>query len=189
MELTSNRWLGLAYKWLLPIALAAAIGVAAVTVISARSSDGNRHDRGQVFSEGDDQSGDDQSEERDCKRGTGHGKLGVRFSELAELVGTDSDGLKIALGEDKTLAEIAEENGIEAQTVIDALVARVEERIDQAVEAGKLTAEEAEAKKSDAAAKVEDVVNNGFNKENFRSWGKGRWRGHGDGLGGNIETG
>ena len=79
MESTSNRWLGLAYRWLMPLALVAAIGVAAVTVISARSDDRGRHDTARVFSEGD-----DESQEKDCV----DGKRSARFTELAELVGT-----------------------------------------------------------------------------------------------------
>ncbi|MCY3921624.1 MAG: hypothetical protein OXG27_04435 [Chloroflexi bacterium] len=151
MESTSNRWVRLAYRWLLPLALAAAIGVAAITVISARAGEG------------------------DCDGG--HGKFGARLSAIAELVGTDADGLKAALGNGKTLAEIAEENGIEAQSVIDALVEKANERIDAAVEAGKLTAEKGETRKSEAVTRIEDLVNNGFDKENSRGRSKGRWRG------------
>lgn len=162
MKSTSNRWLNLAYKWLMPMALAAALGLAAVTMISADSDEGND----------------------ECQHGTGGG----RFTALAELVGTDLEGLKSALGEGKTLAQIAEENGVEAQTVIDALVEKVNQRIDAAVEAGKLTAEEAETKKSEAATRIEDVVNNGFDKQKLRGWGKGRWRGHGEGLSGVAEA-
>lgn len=153
MESTSNRWLRLAYRWLLPLALAAAIGVAAVSVISARSGDG------------------------DCDGDKEHGKFGARLSGLAELVGTDTDGLKAELGDGKTLAEIAEANGIEAQTVIDALVEKANARIDAAVEAGKLTAEEAETRMSEAATRIENLVNSGFDKQNFGGGGKGRWRG------------
>jgi len=171
VETFSNRWIGLAYKWLLPLALVASIGVAAVTVISARSEDGNRTQHGQQFSEGD-----GESAKEDCEGRRGHGKFGANVSELAELVGTDVDGLKTALAEGKTLGEIAEENGVDAQTVIDALVVKANERIDAAVEAGKLTDEEAETKKSEAATRIEDVVNNGFDRDGMRGWGKGRWR-------------
>ena len=155
METSGNRWVRLAYRWLMPLALVAAIGVAAVTVISARSDDG------------------------DCDGRKGHGGFGARFEELAELVGTDSDGLKAALQEGQTLAEVAESNGVEVQTVIDALLERVNERIDAAVEAGKLTAEEGEDKKSEAATKIEDLVNNGFDRGKLgkRGWGKSRWWG------------
>lgn len=183
METISNRWLRLAYRWLLPLALAAAIGLAAVTMISARSDDGQPVQDGQRFSEGD-----EQSDSNDCEGGKRHGKLAARFSVLAELVGTDVDGLKTALAEGETLAEIAAQNDIEAQTVIDALVEKVNDRIDAAVEAAKLTEEEAEAKKSEAASRIEDGVNNGFDKDRLRSWGKGRWRGHGSGVNGSDES-
>ena len=184
METVSNRWVGLAYKWLMPLALAAAVGVAAVTVISAGSDRGGPDVVGQRMSEGE-----DQGEDGDCEGGKGHGKHGARLAELAALVGTDVDGLKSALGDGETLAEIAESNGVEAQTVIDAMVERVNERIDAAVEAGKLTSDEADAKRSEAAARIEEVVNNGFDRENLRGWGKGRWRGHGGGIGGSGEGG
>ena len=150
MVITRNHWLGLAYKWLLPLALVAAIGVATVTVISARSGDG------------------------DCDGGKGHGKFGARVSELAELVGADPDELKSALREGQTMAQIAEANGVDPQSVIDALVEKANARIDAAVEAGKLTAEAAEAKKSEAATKIEDAVNNGVDRQ---KWGNGAWRG------------
>ncbi len=169
----------MAYRWLMPLALVAAIGVAAVTVISARSADGGRHEAPQVFSEGD-----EESEDKDCVGG----KRSGGFTELAELVGTDLEGLKTALGEGKTLAEIAGENDIDAQTVIDALVERADERIDSVVEAGRLTAEEGETKKSEAAETIEDWVNNGFDREHSRGWGKGRWRGHGHGFGGGVDV-
>jgi len=148
----------------MPVALVAAISVAAVSVISARSGDG------------------------ECEGGKGHGRLSTGWAELAELVGTDADGLNSALREGQTLAQIAEANGVEVQTVIDALVVKANERIDAAVEAGRLTEDEAATKRSAAATRIEDVVNNGFNGERFRSWGKGRWRGHGQGMGGDVES-
>lgn len=149
---------------MMPVALVAAISVAAVSVISARSAD------------------------EECEGVKGHGRLSTNWSELAELVGTDADGLKSELREGQTLAEIVEANGVEVQTVIDALVMKANERIDAAVEASKLTEDEAATKRSEAATRIEDVVNNGFNGESFRSWGKGPWRSHGQGMSGDVES-
>ena len=184
-DTTSGRsWLQLAYRWLMPVALVAAISVAAVTVISAGSDRGG-HGEHQRWSEGN----EGEKQDGDCDR---VGKRSASWTRIAELVGTDLDGLKTALGEGQTLAEIAESNDVEPQTVIDGLVADANDRIDEWVEAGKLTEEEAETRKSDAATKIETLVNDGFNKENLRGWGKGRWRGHGHGhgygLGGGVET-
>ncbi len=179
---TAGQWLGRAYKWLMPIALVAAISVAAVTVISA-ASDRNGHGDSQRWSEGTEEDNEDSGGECD------HGGKGFgRWSGVAELVGTDNEGLKTALSEGKTLADIATENDVEAQTVIDALVEDANERIDAWVEAGKLTEEEGETKKSDAATKIEDLVNNGFDKDGAGHRGKSRCRGHGRGFGGSIET-
>lgn len=160
----------------MPIALVASISAAAITVISASSQEDDRHNgHSQRWSE-DETDGDC---DRIGKRGWGTG--------IAELVGTDVEGLKTALSDGKTLAEIAEGNGVEVQSVIDALVKKANERIDAAVESGKLTAEEAESKKSEVAEKIEAGVNDGFGKDRLRSWGKGRWRGHDRGLQGSIE--
>ncbi len=180
---TAGQWLGRAYKWLMPIALVAAISLAAVTVISA-ASDRNVQSDGPRWSEGTEEDNEDSGGE--C----GHGGKGLgRWSGIAELVGTDNEGLKTAFSEGKTLAEIATENEIEVQSVIDALVEDANERIDAAFEAGKLTEEEGEAKKSDAATKIEEFVNNGFDGEGFGHGGKSRWRGHGRGFGGSVEHG
>ena len=113
MDETAGRWLGRAYKWLMPIALVAAISVAAVTVISA-ASDRNGQSDAQRWSEGTEEDNEDSGGE--CGHG---GKRLGRWSGIAELVGTDNEGLKTALSEGKTLADIATENDIEVQSVID----------------------------------------------------------------------
>ena len=170
--------MSIAYKWLMPVALVGAISVAAVTVISASSGSGRVLHEGWEFVQGD-----DESEDGECDRGKGHGRLSGGFTELAELVGTDLDGLKSAISEGQTLAEIAEANDVEVQSVVDALVERANERIDAAVESGRLTEEEAETKRDEAATKIDDLVNNGLDRENLRGWGKGKGRGYGHGHG------
>ena len=175
-SISGRRWLQVAYRWLMPVALVAAISVAAVTVISAGSAHDGRSDE-QRWSEGTES-------DSDCDHS---GKRLGRWSGIAELVGVDVEGLKIALSEGKTLADIATGNDIEVQSVIDALVEDANERIDAWVEAGKLTEEEAETKKSGAATKIEDLVNNGFDKDGAGRWGKSRWRGHGRGFGDSVE--
>ncbi len=78
----------------------------------------------------------------------------------AEIIGLDMPDLISALGEGSTLADIAEANGTDSETLIDELVAIAEARIDEAVEAGHLDPSEADAKKADAADKITEVVNN-----------------------------
>ena len=180
LEQTVGWWLGIAYKWLMPIALAGAIGVAAVTVISA-SSDGDGHRDGQRWSAGTDE--DKEVSGAECRTG---GRGLSRWSGIAELVGTDREGLKTALSEGQTLAAIAEEHGVAAQSVIDALVEAANERIDAWVAAGKLSEEEAETKRSEAATRIEALVNDGVDGDDAGRWGKSRGRGQGRGFGGRV---
>lgn len=86
---------------------------------------------------------------------------GEKLAGLAELVGTDAGSLREALKEGRTLAEVAVSNGVEAQTVIDALVDIANERIDAAVAAGKLTAAEAEEKRAEVETRISSFVNEG----------------------------
>ena len=80
---------------------------------------------------------------------------------LAGLLGIDVDTLRSELGSGKTVAEIAAEQGVDVQTVIDSLVAEVAEHLDLSVENGRLTQEEADAKLAEATERITDFVNNG----------------------------
>jgi DNA-binding phage protein len=63
----------------------------------------------------------------------GHGLGGgIALDTAAETLGITEDELRTALDEGKTLAEIAEEQGVERQALIDALVAAGEARLDEA---------------------------------------------------------
>lgn len=93
------------------------------------------------------------------ERGPGRGHHGPGHLEtVAEVLGMEVDDLKTALQEGQTIAEVAGEN---VGAVTDALVAEANERIDQAVADGRLTADEAAEKKADVAEKVEAKVNGG----------------------------
>jgi len=62
---------------------------------------------------------------------------------VADLIGIDADEVLDSLRNGATIAELAEANGVDPQTVIDALVAEAESHLDLAVENGRLTADEA----------------------------------------------
>ncbi len=68
------------------------------------------------------------------------GLLGV----AAEVLGISVEELVEELSQGKTLAEIAEERGVDPQAIVDAFVAQVEEALEQAVADGRLTREQAE---------------------------------------------
>ena len=54
------------------------------------------------------------------------GHFGAGLDAAAEAIGIESEELRAALGDGSTIAEVAEANGVEVQTVIDALVADAE---------------------------------------------------------------
>lgn len=95
--------------------------------------------------------------------GTHAGGRGMMARGLttAETIGIEVDALRQSLIDGKTLAEVAAENGVDAQAVIDALVADANARIDEAVANGRITAEEAEEHKANAVEKITTFVNEG----------------------------
>jgi hypothetical protein len=90
-----------------------------------------------------------------------HWHPGFDGEVLAGLLGIDVDTLRTELRSGDTIAEIAAEQGVDVQTVIDALVAELGEHLELAVENGRLTQEEADAKLADATERITDFVNDG----------------------------
>lgn len=86
---------------------------------------------------------------------------GVVSEAVTDLLGLDVDELRTQLREGSTLAEIATAQGIDPQTVIDELVGEVQERLDTAVENGRLDQAEADEKLADAETWITEAVNNG----------------------------
>lgn len=86
---------------------------------------------------------------------------GVASEALTDLLGIDGEELRTQLRDGATLAEVAAEQGVEVQAVIDELVAEVTERVDNAVENGRIEQAEADEKLAEAEAKITDMVNNG----------------------------
>lgn len=84
-----------------------------------------------------------------------------RAQATADLLGIDVDELRAALESGLTLADVAEANGVDDQTIIDAEVASVTERINAAVEAGRLTDAEAADKLADVEERVTTRVKEG----------------------------
>ena len=78
---------------------------------------------------------------------------------LAEALGMSNSELREALSEDKSLADIAGERGVEVQTAIDALVAQHKAHLDEHVAAGDLTQEKADARLAKFTERVTALVN------------------------------
>ncbi|MDP9406706.1 MAG: hypothetical protein M3P95_02120 [Actinomycetota bacterium] len=79
----------------------------------------------------------------------GHGGRHLSLDTAAETLGVPENGLRDALRNGDTLADVAEREGVAVDTLVDALVAEARERLSQAVEDGRLTQAEADDKAAD----------------------------------------
>jgi len=100
--------------------------------------------------------GQEQGEEGPCRGGHHRGEL---LEAAAAAIGIEEDALRDALENDQTIAQVAQANDVDPQTVVDALVADVSARIDQRVADGDLTQEEADEKKAELPEHMTAVVN------------------------------
>lgn len=87
-----------------------------------------------------------------------HHRGGRSLGVVAEVLGLEVDDLKTQLQDGATVADIA---GDQTNEVIDALVDAKQTRLDAAVEADRLTQEEADEKLAEVTARITDRVNNG----------------------------
>lgn len=84
---------------------------------------------------------------------------GMDGEVVAELLGIDADELRSALRDGQSIADLAAANGVDVQTVVDALVAEAQGYLDLAVENGRLTEEEAAEKAADLEERITARVN------------------------------
>ncbi|RAP73853.1 hypothetical protein [Paenibacillus montanisoli] len=81
------------------------------------------------------------------------------FNAAAKLLGLSLEDLKKALGEGKSLADLAKEKGVDVQKLIDAQKQAIVDNLNEAVKAGKLTQAEADKAIADAGQQAERIVN------------------------------
>ncbi len=84
------------------------------------------------------------------------------LSAAAEAIGIEQETLTDALADGQTLAALAEANGVAVETVTEAIQAVIATHIDAGIEAGWLSAEDAEVIREHVAGMVEQFVNAGF---------------------------
>ena len=102
----------------------------------------------------------------------GGGRLGLDAAATA-LDMTEAE-LRTALEPDgTTLADVAEAQGVEVDTLVEALVAAEQDRIARAVEDGRITQDEADERLADLEARVTELVNSADLR-----LGRGGGRGH-----------
>jgi polyhydroxyalkanoate synthesis regulator phasin len=95
----------------------------------------------------------------------GHGghHRGPKLDAAAAAIGIPVDQLRTELqngGTPKSLADVARAHNVDPQKVIDAMVAEAEQHLAEEVTSGKLTQQEADAKKAELRTRITEKVNN-----------------------------
>lgn len=96
---------------------------------------------------------------------------------VAEILGLDGAEIREALQGGATIADLAEQQGVSTDDIVDAMVAQAEERVNGAIENGRIDDAQAAEILAQAEEKAEDIVNGEFEFE-------GRRGGFGRGFGG-----
>jgi ribosomal protein S20 len=102
------------------------------------------------------------------------GGHGPGLDAAAQALGLSADDLRSKLEGDKTIAQVAQEQGVDVQAVITSMVADATAHIDQGVQEGRLTADQAKERKANLQDRITRLVNEGKPK--------GEGRGHGPKL-------
>jgi uncharacterized protein YidB (DUF937 family) len=78
---------------------------------------------------------------------------------IADVIGIDPAELLAALADGRTIADVAQDNGVEVESVVEAIVAELRDRLDEAVESGWLTQDEADERATELEERVTELVN------------------------------
>lgn len=105
---------------------------------------------------------------------------------LTEVLDLTAEEIRTALRDGTTLSALAEQQGVEPQVVVDALVAEATERTAEAVESGRLTQEQADERLERLTERITAMVDEGFQRP---EGGRGFGRGFGRGPAGDAESG
>lgn len=90
-------------------------------------------------------------------------------ADLIALLNLDAEELQAALKAGKSLAEVAEAQGVGKQDVVDLLLKQQADKLAEAVKAGKLTQEQADQKLAESEERVSKMVEGTFKKGAFPS--------------------
>ncbi|MFS0558463.1 hypothetical protein [Brevibacillus sp. 179-C9.3 HS] len=100
-------------------------------------------------------------------RGPGKGMGFEKNEELLSLLKLDADKLKEERKAGKSLAATAKEQGVEVDDVVNLLVGQHEAKLKEAIEAGKLTQEQADKRREEMTTMVQKMVEGSFEKVVF----------------------
>ena len=88
-----------------------------------------------------------------------HGRGGRGLDSAAAAIGISVDELRQALTDGSTIAEVAQSNGVDVQTVVDAMVADLQAHLAEEVASGEHTQAEADEKIANANERITAMVN------------------------------
>lgn len=177
------------------VVLGPALATAATSEESAADAVGSRVDRIEQALQGLVDDGTLDASQRDAvaerlaeqlpPRGRGPGELGrarqLALDVAASTLDLTEQELVAQLREGRSLAQLAEEQGVPLEELTSALQQAAEERLARAVESGRLTQDEADEQKAQIAERIADAVQ----REGLARPG----RGHGWGPGGRPGAG
>ena len=107
------------------------------------------------------------------------GMLGAGEDAVAKALGITTDQLKTDLQNGQSIAEVAKAQNVDVSTVVQAIVDAANAKLDEAVQSGKLTQDQADKIKANETQMITDLVNG---KLPFGG-GMGGFGGHGHGPG------
>jgi lipoate-protein ligase A len=111
-------------------------------------------------------------QDRGPGKGFGFGGGFDKNEELLSLLKLDADKLGEELKAGKSLAAVAEAQGVSVDDLVSLLVEQQEAKLKEAVTAGKLTQEQADKMNENAADRVQKMVEGSFTKGAFRGHGE-----------------
>lgn len=102
-------------------------------------------------------------------------------ADIAEILGISDDELTTARADGKSIADVAAEQGVEVQDVIDAIVTATTEKVNAAIEAGRIDQDRADEILGNAEERATEFVNSDRERVNggHGRGGHGRMGGHG----------
>ena len=84
---------------------------------------------------------------------------------VAKTIGIERADLRAALKSGQSVAEIAQAHDVDPQAVVDAVVSAVNQRVDQAVTDGRITAERGDTIKGKVTDRVNTLLNRHFGQQ------------------------
>ena len=129
---------------------------APIGLASAQEADTDADD---TTTEESDTSEDTEAEESEGRSGRRGHRRGAKSEVITEALGLSTDDIRQGFEDGKSIADMAAEQGVDADELKDALIAAATERINAAVEAERIDEDQAAEKLAELDAKIDERLN------------------------------